>query len=127
MPARPLPTEQEVRSWIREHRNCGRWGKDDQRGVMDLVSPAKRVAAAPLVKTGRSVLLSRPFPKDPGINSARPAQHYMQVIPRVRARSRGTITASSTTAWPRTSTRSVTRGDDEAMWYMLGADSGEHR
>ena len=77
-----MPTEQEVRSWIREHRNCGRWGKDEQRRVMNLVTPAKRVAAARLVKTGRSVLLSRPFPKDPGINNARPAQHYMQVIPR---------------------------------------------
>ena len=82
MPARPLPTEQEVRAWIRERRNWGRWGKDDQRGAMNLVTPAKRVAAARLVKSGRSVSLSRPFPKEPGINNARPAQHYMQVIPR---------------------------------------------
>ena len=76
MPARPLPTEQEVRAWIRERRNWGRWGKDDQRGAMNLVTPAKRVAAARLVKSGRSVLLSRPFPKDPGINNTRrPALH----------------------------------------------------
>lgn len=81
MSARPLPTEHEVRSWIRERRNWGRWSKDDQRGVMNLVTPAKRVAAARLVKTGRSVSLSRPFPKDPGINNARPAQHYLQVLP----------------------------------------------
>src|SRR5262250_1662873 len=82
MAGRPLPTEQEVRSWIRERRNWGRWGKDDQRGAMNLVTPAKRVAAARLVKNGRSVSLSRPFPKEPGINNSRPAQHYMQVIPR---------------------------------------------
>jgi hypothetical protein len=41
-PARPLPTEQEVAAWIRERRNQGRWGKDDQRGAMNLVTPAKR-------------------------------------------------------------------------------------
>jgi len=82
MPARPLPTEQEVRSWIRERRNWGRWGKDDQRGAMNLVTPAKRVAAARLVKNGRSISLSRPFPTEPGLNNALPAQHYMKVIPR---------------------------------------------
>src|SRR6266540_537214 len=82
MAGRPLPTEQEVRSWIRERRNWGRWGKDDQRVAMNLVTPAKRVAAVRLVQSGRSVSLSRPFPKEPGINNARPAQHYMQVIPR---------------------------------------------
>jgi kynurenine formamidase len=82
MAERPLPSEQEVRSWIRERRNWGRWGKDDQRGAMNLVTPEKRVTAARLVKSGRSVSLSRPFPKEPGINNARPAQHYMQIIPR---------------------------------------------
>src|SRR5262247_1896059 len=82
MAGRPLPTEQEVRSWIRERRNWGRWGKDDQRGAMNLVTPAKRVAAARLVKSGRSVSLSRPFPTTPGLNNALPAQHYMKIVPR---------------------------------------------
>ncbi len=82
MAGRPLPTEQEVRSWIRERRNWGRWGKDDQRGAMNLVTPEKRVAAARLVKSGRSVSLSRPFPTSPGLNNSLPAQHYMRVIPR---------------------------------------------
>jgi kynurenine formamidase len=82
MAGRPLPTEQEVRSWIRERRNWGRWGKDDQRGAMNLVTPEKRVKAARLVKSGRSVSLSRPFPTSPGLNNSLPAQHYMRVIPR---------------------------------------------
>ena len=68
MAGRPLPTEEEVRSWIRERRNWGRWGKDDQRGAMNLVTPEKRVAAARLVKSGRSVSLSRPFPKDRNVD-----------------------------------------------------------
>ena len=83
MPPKPLPTEQEVKEWIHgKRRNWGRWGKDDQKGVMNLVTPAKRVAAARLVKSGRSVSLSRPFPTTPGVNNALPAQHYMKVVPR---------------------------------------------
>ena len=63
MPPRPLPTEQEVKDYIRgKRRNWGRWGKDDQKGAMNLVTPAKRAAAARLVTSGRSVSLSRPFP-----------------------------------------------------------------
>jgi len=82
MAGRPLPTEQEVRAWIRERRNWGRWGKDDQKGAMNLVTPAKRAAAARLVRSGRSVSLSRPFPTTPGLNNALPAHHYMKTIPR---------------------------------------------
>ncbi len=84
MPERPLPTADEVRAWIRERRNWGRWGKDDQVGAINLITPDKRVAAARLVRTGKSVSLSRPFPKEPGINNALPAQHYMRVLPRGR-------------------------------------------
>ena len=71
MAQRPLPTAEEVRSYIRDRRNWGRWGKDDQVGAINLITPAKRVAATRLVKSGRSVSLSRPFPKEPGINEAR--------------------------------------------------------
>ena len=82
MPERPLPSEKEVLGWIRERRNWGRWGKDDQQGAMNLVTPAKRVAATRLVRSGRSVSLSRPFPTTPGVNNALPAQHYMKIVPR---------------------------------------------
>lgn len=84
MPERPSPTEQEVRSWIRERRNWGRWGKDDQRGAVNLITPEKRVAAARFVRSGRSVSLSRPFPKEPAPNNAHPAQHYMRTHERGR-------------------------------------------
>ena len=55
MPERPLPTEEEVRALIRDRRNWGRWGKDDQIGALNLITPARRAAAARLVRTGRSV------------------------------------------------------------------------
>jgi hypothetical protein len=82
MPPKPLPTADEVKSWLRDRRNWGRWGKDDQRGAMNLVTPAKRAAAARLVKSGRSVSMSRPFPTTPGLNNALPAHHYMKTLPR---------------------------------------------
>src|SRR5438094_8410947 len=86
MAPRPLPSEKEVTSWIRERRNWGRWGKDDQKGAINLITPAKRVAAARLVKSGRSVSLSRPFPKEPGPNNTLPAQHYMKTAARGKGR-----------------------------------------
>ncbi|MEX2148161.1 MAG: cyclase family protein [Candidatus Rokuibacteriota bacterium] len=83
MPPRPLPTQEEVLGWIRgERRNWGRWGKDDQRGTVNLITPARRAAAARLVTSGRSVSLSRPFPTSPGLNNALPAQHYMKTMRR---------------------------------------------
>ncbi|HUF91597.1 MAG TPA: cyclase family protein [Candidatus Limnocylindria bacterium] len=83
MPPRPLPTQEEVLGWIRgERRNWGRWGKDDQRGTINLITPARRAAAARLVTSGRSVSLSRPFPTSPGLNNALPAQHYMKTMRR---------------------------------------------
>ena len=71
MTDRRLPSEAEVQSWIRERNNWGRWGRDDQRGTINLITPAKRVEAARLCRTGRSVSLSRPFPKEPGTQSGR--------------------------------------------------------
>jgi len=79
---RRLPTDAEVKSWLTDRNNWGRWGKDDQRGAINLITPAKRAAAARLVRSGWSVSLSRVFPKDPGMNNYYPAQHYMRILPR---------------------------------------------
>ena len=82
MPERPLPTDKEVRALIHDRRNWGRWGKDDQLGAINLITPAKRATAARLVRTGRSVSLSRPFPKEPKHGNPHPAQHWMKTVPR---------------------------------------------
>src|SRR5437762_1201753 len=47
-----------VDQWMHELSNWGRWGKDDQLGTVNLITPAKRKAAAGLVKEGYSVSLS---------------------------------------------------------------------
>ena len=77
-----LPTRQEVDAYIRDRSNWGRWGKDDQVGAINLITPAKRVAATRLVRSGRAVSLSREFPTQPGPGNAFPAQHWMRTVPR---------------------------------------------
>ena len=52
----------------RNRRNWGRWGDDDQVGAINLITAEKRAAAAALVRTGRTVSLSRTF---------EPPQHFI--------------------------------------------------
>ncbi|MCH2124981.1 MAG: cyclase family protein [Pirellulaceae bacterium] len=42
-----------------KQRNWGRWGKDDELGALNLITPEKRRAAAKLVQRGISVSLAR--------------------------------------------------------------------
>jgi kynurenine formamidase len=48
-----------VDQWMTELSNWGRWGKDDQMGAVNLITPAKRKQAAALVRDGVSVSLAR--------------------------------------------------------------------
>src|SRR5262245_30111387 len=45
--------------WMTGLSNGGRWGKDDQLGAANLITPAKRREATALVKSGTTVSLSR--------------------------------------------------------------------
>ncbi|HEY2238244.1 MAG TPA: cyclase family protein [Streptosporangiaceae bacterium] len=70
-------TKADTEHYLRERNNWGRWGDDDELGAINLITPEKRVQAASLVRSGRSVSLSRPFPKEPGAGNPKPAIHYM--------------------------------------------------
>ena len=61
--------EADYAAMYRDRRNWGRWGQDDQVGAINLITPEKRAAAAGLVRTGRTVSLSRVF---------EPPQHFIQ-------------------------------------------------
>ena len=74
---RRVPTKDEVLAYLKEDRNWGRWGENDQVGAVNMVTNEKRLAAAQLVKSGRAVSLSREFPKTPAPNNPTPAQHFM--------------------------------------------------
>ncbi len=54
-------TKAQFEKWMTELSNWGRWGKDDERGALNLITPAKRQQAAALVKSGTTVSLSRPI------------------------------------------------------------------
>ncbi len=59
-----------VKSW-------GRWGKDDQAGALNLITEAKRLAAARSIRTGEVVSLARELPVQPSSENPTPALHMM--------------------------------------------------
>ena len=77
MTLRQVPSKADVHSYLRDRRNWGRWGDKGSAGAMNLITAEKRVSAATLVKTGRTVSLSRPLAVTPTAENSRPAQHYM--------------------------------------------------
>ena len=82
MSERQAPSKTEVMSYLRERRNWGRWGDKGSAGAINLIDAQKRIEAAGLVKNGRTVSLSRPFPVEPRAENPRPAQHFMFVMDR---------------------------------------------
>lgn len=60
-----------------ELRNWGRWGDDDERGALNLITDEKRAQAAALVAEGRSVSCARPLPVAPAPENPTPVQHHM--------------------------------------------------
>ncbi|ATY16326.1 hypothetical protein CU254_12805 [Amycolatopsis sp. AA4] len=54
-----MPLESEVLDWFDTLSNWGRWGDDDQRGTLNLITPEVRRRAARLVREGIRVSCSR--------------------------------------------------------------------
>ena len=67
----------EFERWKTELSNWGRWGKDDQLGALNLITPAKRRQAAALVREGFSVSLSRDADTQKAIDNPDPFEHSM--------------------------------------------------
>jgi kynurenine formamidase len=55
---KPRVTKAEYYRWLQESSNWHRWGKDDELGTLNLITPAKRKQAAALVKDGVTVSLA---------------------------------------------------------------------
>jgi kynurenine formamidase len=55
---RPAVAKAQYDQWKTELSNWGRWGKDDEMGALNLITPAKRRQAASLVKEGITVSLA---------------------------------------------------------------------
>ena len=70
-------TQADVERWKQELTNWGRWGADDERGTLNLITPEKRRQAAALVREGISVSLARDAETEATVDGPRP----YQVIP----------------------------------------------
>jgi kynurenine formamidase len=57
-------TKAQFDEWMTKLSNWGRWGKDDERGALNLITAETRRRAAALVKTGTTVSLSRQIPAE---------------------------------------------------------------
>src|SRR5437867_10697751 len=53
-------TQADIDRWKVELSNWGRWGKDDEKGTLNLITPHKRRQAADLVRDGVTISLARP-------------------------------------------------------------------
>ena len=57
---------------MKELSNWGRWGKDDQMGAVNLITPAKRKEALRAVKDGVSVSMARKAEIEQALDNPRP-------------------------------------------------------
>lgn len=75
-----IVTKEEYQRWTKELTNWGRWGKGDETGTLNLITPAKRKAAAALVKEGFSVSLAADPDTVKAVDNPQPYEHVMQGI-----------------------------------------------
>jgi kynurenine formamidase len=82
--SQPAPTrvvtDAQYESWKKDLSNWGRWGKDDQIGALNLITPAKRKEAAGLVKEGFSVSLASDADTVKAVDNPFPYEHEMLAI-----------------------------------------------
>src|SRR5580704_17837080 len=74
-------TKADVDRWMTELSNWGRWGKDDQLGTLNLITPAKRKEAAALVKEGYSISMAHIVLTEKAVDNENPFVHTMLPTP----------------------------------------------
>ena len=72
-----IPSAEEVEEIYQQVSNWGRWGDDDERGALNLITDAKRAAAAKLVQDGVSVSCALPLAIRPAADNPTPVVHHM--------------------------------------------------
>jgi len=70
-------TKADVDKWMTELSNWGRWGKDDQLGTLNLITPAKRREAVALVKEGYSISMAHNVLTEKAADNENPFVHTM--------------------------------------------------
>jgi kynurenine formamidase len=73
----PRVTNDDVTRWMKELSNWGRWGKDDQRGTLNLITTDKRKQALRLVREALAVSLAHTLEKEASADNPRPLGQQM--------------------------------------------------
>ena len=73
----PALTKADIERWMTELSNWGRWGSSDELGTVNLITPARRRAAAALVTEGVSVSLARDTDVEAAIDNPSPFRYTM--------------------------------------------------
>jgi hypothetical protein len=68
-------TKADVDRWMTELSNWGKWGKDDQAGTLNLITPAKRKQALALVKEGLPISLAHDLDTERAEDNTNPFVH----------------------------------------------------
>jgi kynurenine formamidase len=76
-PSDPQTTKEQVDRWMSELSNWGRWGKADQIGTLNLITPDKRRQALKLARDGVSVSLAHTIDKEKAPDNPRPLGQEM--------------------------------------------------
>jgi kynurenine formamidase len=76
-PASHTVTKADVDGWMKELSNWRRWGPTDAMGTVNLITPAKRKAAAALVKEGVAVSLAHDADTEKSVDNNSPYGHKM--------------------------------------------------
>jgi kynurenine formamidase len=84
MPEWKPPTQAEVENYFTRLNNWGRWGDDDQRGTLNLITPEKQAAALALARSGKVVSLARDITPQPAVD-------YHMLHPVRRGRSKAAV------------------------------------
>jgi kynurenine formamidase len=73
-------TRADFEQYMKDLSNWGRWGKDDQMGAVNLITPAKRKQALATVKEGVSISMARTADLEPAVDNPQPIVRKMTRI-----------------------------------------------
>jgi kynurenine formamidase len=71
-PSNHNATRADFDQYMKDLSNWGRWGKDDQMGTVNLITPAKRKQALATVKEGVSISMARTAELEPAVDNPQP-------------------------------------------------------
>ena len=74
---RAIPSQDEVLGWYKSLSNWGRWGNENERGTLNLITSMKRTEAARLVRDGIVVSCARTIGYEPAPDGPIPSRHFM--------------------------------------------------